>query len=75
MLSESHWQEDDFQFVGANIMNRSAHYIFCDGYFCGNYFYLFLNKRLFNLQLIEADGYKKLLITMSAKTDSCENLL
>ena len=22
-----------FLFVGANIMNRSAHYIFCDGYF------------------------------------------
>ena len=27
------------------------------------------------LLLVEADGYKKLLITMSAKTDSCENLL
>lgn len=27
------------------------------------------------LILVEADGYKKLLVTMSAKTDSCENLL
>ena len=27
------------------------------------------------LLLVEADGYKKLLITMSAKTYSCENLL
>ena len=56
-------------------MNRSVQYIFCDGYFGGIHFYLFLNKRIFNLQPIEADGYKKLLITMSAKTDSCENLL
>lgn len=56
-------------------MNRSAHYIFGDGYFCGSHFYLFLNKRIFNPQPIEADGYKKLLVTMSEKTESCENLL
>ena len=75
MLLESHWQEENFLFVGANIMNRSTHYIFGDGYFCGSYFYLFLRKRIFNLQPIEADGYKKLLVTMSEKTESCENLL
>ena len=56
-------------------MNRSVQYIFGDGYFGGIHFYLFLNKRIFNLQPIEADGYKKLLVTMSEKTDSCENLL
>ena len=33
------------------------------------------NNKILNLQPIEADGYKKLLITMSEKTDSCENLL
>lgn len=48
-------------------MNRSVQYIFCDGYFGGIHFYLFLNKRIFNLQPIEADGYKKLLVTMSEK--------
>ena len=56
-------------------MNRSVQYIFCDGDFGGIHFYLFLNNKILNLQPIEADGYKKLLITMSAKTDSCENLL
>ena len=54
---------------------KSVQYIFCDGYFGGIHFYLFLNNKILNLQPIEADGYKKLLITMSAKTDSCENLL
>ena len=33
------------------------------------------SKTIDILLLVEADGYKKLLITMSAKTDSCENLL
>ena len=56
-------------------MNRSVQYIFCDGYFGGIHFYLFLNNKILNLQPVEADGYKKLLVTMSAKTDSCENLL
>ena len=56
-------------------MNRSVQYIFCDGYFGGIHFYLFLNNKILNLQPVEADGYKKLLITMSGKTDSCENLL
>ena len=51
-------------------MNRSVQYIFGDGYFGGIHFYLFLNNKILNLQPIEADGYKKLLITMSAKTDS-----
>ena len=50
-------------------MNRSAHYIFCE-----IHFYSFLNKRILNQQPVEADGYKKLLTTMSAKTESCENL-
>lgn len=27
--------------VGANIMNRSVHYIFGDRYFCGMHFYFF----------------------------------
>lgn len=40
---------------------------FGDGYFCGSHFYLFLNKRIFNPQPIEADGYKKLLVTMVKK--------
>lgn len=48
-------------------MNRSVQYIFCDGYFGGIHFYLFLNNKILNPQPIEADGYKKLLITMSAK--------
>ena len=48
-------------------MNRSVQYIFCDGYFGGIHFYLFLNNKILNLQPVEADGYKKLLITMSAK--------
>ena len=41
------------------------------------YFLPFLkdSKTIDILLLVEADGYKKLLITMSAKTDSCENLL
>ena len=56
-------------------MNRSVQYIFGDGYFGGIHFYLFLTNKILNLQPIEADGYKKLLITMRAKTDSCENLL
>ena len=34
-----------------------------------------LQKTIDILLLVEADGYKKLLVTMSAKTDSCENLL
>ena len=55
-------------------MNRSVQYIFGDGYFGGIHFYLFLNNKILNLQTVEADGYKKLLITMSGKTDSCENL-
>ena len=45
-------------------MNKSVQYIFCDGYFGGIHFYLFLNNKILNLQPIEADGYKKLLITM-----------
>lgn len=48
-------------------MNRSVQYIFCDGYFGGIHFYLFLNNKILNLQPVEADGYKKLLITMSGK--------
>ena len=37
------------------------------GVFLKSTFYSFLNKRILNLQPIEADGYKKLLITMSEK--------
>ena len=43
------------------------------------YFFAFfekvIKKTIDILLLVEADGYKKLLITMSAKTDICENLL
>ena len=43
------------------------------------YFFAFfekvIKKTIDILLLVEADGYKKLLVTMSAKTDSCENLL
>ena len=41
MLLESRKQEDNFQVVGANIMNRSVQYIFCDGYFGGIHFIYF----------------------------------